>query len=138
MAQLYIEAVLNNYSLGNPRIDRNVHILFEPRIKGEYQDVSFTFFYSPVEENNTNYLGANLLWGIGNMEKQKMRGGISLLGCFNPEDPGTITPFSFSVTPFYSIMKGDFIFQVAATLNPLLMNDYRTAGKIQATIKAVY
>lgn len=136
--QLYIEAVLKDYAPGKKRIDRNIHMLFEPRIKGEYQDISLTFFYSPVEENNTNFLGTNLLWGIGNMERHKMRGGISLLGSFNPENPGTLTPFSFSVTPFYSIMKGDFVFQIAAALNPLLMSDYRTAGKIQATIKAVY
>ncbi|HKL85985.1 MAG TPA: hypothetical protein VJ861_06610 [Treponemataceae bacterium] len=136
--QLYIEAIIKEYSPGETRIDRNIHILFEPRIKGEYQDVSFTFFYSPTKENNTNFLGTNLLWGIGSIEKQKMRGGLSLLGTFNPENPGTLTPFSFSVTPFYSIMKGDFLFQIAATLNPLLMNDYRSAAKIQGTIKAVY
>jgi len=146
--ELYVSAGIRNAQSFGSRIDRDLHLIFEPRVRWEKADLALSFFSSPAfpenslsdpdVESESNYLGANALVGFGNLDTQGMRGGISLLGSINPEDPGTVTPFSFSVTPFYSMMISDFQLTLSAAIKPLLMDEIDTAMEICISMKAVY
>ena len=135
---LFIEGILKDYAPGSKkRIDRNIHVLFEPRIQLRPADIAF-IFYSPLEEENTNYIGGNLLIGFGDLKKTRMRGGMSVLASIDPNNPGTISPFSFSLTPFYAVAKGDFAIESAAVIHPLSFDEWRSAVQLQLRVKAVY
>jgi len=146
--ELYVAAGVRNTEFRNSRIDRNVFLIFEPRLYWENADLALSFFSSPVFPENSystisteaesNYLGASILAGFGNIDTLRMRGGVSLLGSINPSDPGTVTPFSFSVTPFYSMMVSDFLLTLSTAIKPLLLDDPETAMEICVKIKAVY
>ncbi len=136
---LFIEGILKDYAPGSKkRIDRNIHVLFEPRIQLRPADIALSFFYSPLEEENTNYIGGNLLIGFGGLKKNRMRGGMSVLASIDPNNPGTISPFSFSLTPFYAVAKGDFAIESAAVIHPLSFDEWRSAVQLQLRVKAVY
>lgn len=146
--ELYVSVGIRNARSLGSRIDRDLYLIFEPRLRWEKADLALSFFSSPAfpenslsdpnVESESNYLGANILAGFGNLDTQGMRGGISLLGSINPEDPGTVTPFSFSVTPFYSMMISDFQLTVSTAIKPLLMDEIDTAMEICISMKAVY
>ena len=68
----------------NTHIDRNLYFLFEPRIFWNHADLALSFFSTPSGTDST-FLGANILAGFGNLRKSGMRGGLSLLGCIDPE-----------------------------------------------------
>ncbi len=146
--ELYFSAGLGNSEFGDSRLGRNLYLVFEPRLYWDNADLALSFFSSPVfpgndlsyvpEDAESNYLGGNLLAGFGNLETLGMRGGISLLGSINPEDPGSVTPFSFSVTPFYTMMVSDFKLTVSSAIKPLLLGDPGTAIVICCSLKAVY
>ncbi|HNY17220.1 MAG TPA: hypothetical protein PK542_05960 [Treponemataceae bacterium] len=145
---LYISAGLRNTEFENSKIGRNLYFVFEPRLYWERTDLALTFFSSPVfpdnaisyipEDSESNYLGANLLVGFGNLEEIGMRGGVSLLGSINPKDPGSVTPFSFSVTPFYTMMVSDFKCTLSTAIKPLSLDDPERAIQISLSMKAVY
>lgn len=146
--ELYLSAGFRNTEFRNAELGRNLYLVFEPRLYWDYADLAISFFSSPVfpdndlsyvpEDSESNYLGANLLVGFGNLETLGMRGGISLLETINPEEPGTATPFSFSVTPFYTMMVSDFKLTVSSAIKPLLLADPGTAIEICFSLKAVY
>ena len=122
---------------------RHVYFIFEPRLYWRLVDFAVTFFSSPVENETDqsiegNYFGANFLTAIGNLEEKGIRGGISILGSINPENPGTITPFSFSLSPFCSMMVMDYVCTVTVEINPLLLSEPSQMGEINISLKAVY
>ena len=90
-----------------------------------------------VEAEN-NFLGLNLLVATGNLDYNKWRAGASFLASMDPEDPGTITPFSFSISPFYTIRISDYTLDITAVLRPLHLDDIREAGEVRILLKAVY
>lgn len=146
--ELYTEIGIKSFSVGQSGLDRNLYFLFEPRLYWERADMAISFFSSPVFPSNvpgyvtvdaeSNYIGANLLTAFGNIRLDRMRGGISLLGSINPADPGTVTPFSFSISPFYSIMISDFLLDITAVIKPLLYDDPESVGELRLNLKAVY
>jgi len=146
--ELYTEIGIRSFTPGNAESERNLYVLFEPRIHWDNSDLALSFFSSPVfpanlpgytvPDSESNYLGANVLVGLGNLQIHRMRGGISLLGSINPGDPGTFTPFSLSVSPFYAIRFSDFEFDITAVIKPLLIPDPYSMGELQLRLKAVY
>jgi hypothetical protein len=146
--ELYVSAGLRNSEFENSKIGRNLYFVFEPRLYWDRTDIALSFFSSPVfpdnaisyvpEDSESNYLGANLLVGFGNLDAIGMRGGVSFLGSINPKDPGSVTPFSFSVTPFYTMRVSDIKCTLATAIKPLSLDDPKRAIQISVSLKAVY
>jgi len=145
--ELYVEAGIRGLEAGMDEAGKNLYLLFEPRLHLGMTDVVLSFFSSPVFPENlpqqaveaeSNYLGFNGLIAWGRLDLERMRGGISVLGCLDPEDPGTVTPFSFSVSPFYSVRLSDYVINVTAVVKPLLFDDPREAVELRLLLKAVY
>ncbi len=146
--ELYLTMGLGNSEFGDSEMGRRLYLVFEPRIYWERADLALAFFSSPVfpanavssvpEDSESVYLGANALVGFGNLDTDGMRAGVSFLGSINPDDPGSVTPFSFSVTPFYSMMISDFQFTLSSAIKPLSLDDPGTAIEICLSLKAVY
>ncbi len=148
---LYTEIGIRESTPKTAILERNMYLLFEPRVRLAAMDFALTFFSVPLSTDSPefsgideqwipegNYLGLNLLLGIGNLDAHGKRGGISLLGSINPLDPGEITPFSFSISPFYTVRISDFLLEVAAILRPLHFDTPQYAGEFRASFKAVY
>lgn len=146
--QLYAEAGLRQFDSGSHNLGKNMYLLFEPRIYLEHAEIALSFFSSPVFPENapqhmaieaeSNYIGLNFLLAFGNIDYKKWRSGISFLASMDPEDPGTLTPFSFSISPFYTIRLSDYTLDITAVLKPLHLDDIREAGEIRLLLKAVY
>jgi len=146
--ELFIELGAKSFVPGSSRSERNLYALFEPRIHGKTTDFALSFFVSPVFPDNipgyipndaqSTYLGTNILFGFGDLRFDHKRGGISFLGSINPEDSGVITPFSFAVSPFYSMMVSDFVFEIVTTIKPLLLDTPLSMGEVHISLKAVY
>ena len=124
--ELYMQAGIIPFDpSGSAKPEKNLYLVFEPRLHFGFLDVALSFFASPLLSNagiiEGNYLGGNVLAGIGNIEIDRMRGGISLMGTIDPERPGVLTPFTFVITPFYTIMIADYLLEMSAALNPLGM-----------------
>jgi hypothetical protein len=146
--ELYAEAGIRSVTYGTSHIDRNLYLLFEPRLHWDHSDLFLSFFSSPVfpvnnpsyipADSESNYLGANILAAFGNLERDKRRCGVSILGSINPLNPGTLTPFTFSVSPFFSMMVSDFLFDITAVIKPLLLDHPYSMGELRIQVKAVY
>lgn len=141
--ELYMQAGIIPYDpSGSVKLEKDLYLVFEPRLHFGFLDVALSFFESPLLSDTGdikgNYLGGNVLAGIGNTDTDRMRGGISLMGTIDPENPGILTPFTFIVTPFYTIKVSDYLLEMSAALNPLGMNSLSSAGKIRISMKAVY
>ncbi|HQB88320.1 MAG TPA: hypothetical protein PLJ76_04845 [Treponemataceae bacterium] len=146
--ELYAEAGLRQFDSGMEDLGKNMYLLFEPRMYLGKADVFLSFFSSPVFPENmgrniaveaeNNFLGLNLLVATGNLDYNKWRAGASFLASMDPEDPGTITPFSFSISPFYTIRISDYTLDITAVLRPLHLDDIREAGEVRILLKAVY
>lgn len=117
----------------------NLFFVFEPRLVRENADLSFAFFSAPsgLEEAEGTFLGLNALAGFGNLSRSGIRGGVSVLTSFDPANPASVTPFSFSLSPFCSIMVRDFLLNLTIVVNPLLLDDPEKMGQIQLHFKAV-
>lgn len=135
---LYTSVGLKDFVPGESVPEDNIYFVFEPRISFEKSDLSLSFFSSPVETTGRTHLGANALFSIGKLKRDKMRAGISILGSFDSKNPGAVTPLSFSASPFYSMMFGDMVFETTAILKPLLFEHPASAFEIQLGMKAVY
>jgi len=133
---IYTEVGVRITEFNNTHIDRNVYFLFEPRIVWDKADLAISFFSTPSGMDST-FFGANLLAGFGSLRRSGMRGGISLLGCMDPERPTTLTPFTFSVSPFYSIMLSDLLFNITVMIKPLQLSEPENMGELQLSLKAV-
>jgi hypothetical protein len=142
--ELYMQAGINQFSANEGEaIGKKVYVLFEPRLHFEWTDLSIAFFSSPVTSTTNSlltgdYLGANALLAVGSIAKQGMRGGISVLGMIDPEDPGTVTPFTFSITPFYTFRVSENIIAVSVMMNPLVLQSPGAAVEAQISLKAAY
>lgn len=157
--EIYAEAGVRKTEMGANQLARSLYFLFEPRLIGENSDVAFTFFSVPIRTDATGtasgsastgvtsgtttdgtdntYLGANILVGFGNLKKSHFRGGFSVLGCVDPKQPKSVTPMSFSVSPFCTIMVDDFRLNLTLVINPLLLDNAAEMGEIQISLKAV-
>ncbi len=146
--ELYGEAGIRSISIGSDDIGKNLYFLFESRLHTNAIDSVFSFFSSPVfpstlrnesiMEAETMFLGLNALIAWGRLPIERIRTGISFLGALNPDDPGTVTPFSFSVSPFVTCRLSDYDIQVTAVIKPLLLDDPGTAGELRFLLKAVF
>lgn len=146
--QIYAEAGLKQFDSGSSDLGKNMYLLFEPRIYLENTEFALSFFSSPVFPENapqhvaieaeSNYIGINFLVAFGNTDYKKWRSGISFLTSMDPEEPGTLTPFSFSISPFYTIQLSDYTLDITAVLKPLHLDDISEAGEIRLLFKAVY
>lgn len=146
--QLYAEAGLKKFDSGSSDLGKNMYLLFEPRMYFDNAEIALSFFSSPVFPENApshmaieaenNYIGLNFLLAFGNTDYRKWRSGISLLASMDPENPGSLTPFSFSISPFYTIRLSDYTLDITAVINPLHLDDIRDAGEIRLLFKAVY
>ncbi|ULQ60214.1 hypothetical protein K7I13_02545 [Brucepastera parasyntrophica] len=147
-SELYMKTELRYFSSNDFDISRNIYLLFEPRVYWKHADLALSFFASPVFPDNvpvyakieseSNYFGCNVKFSAGSANKYRIRGGINLLGSINPQEPAAISPFTFSVCPFYSMIISDFFLEFMVVINPLLLDDLWSAGEIRLHIKAVY
>ncbi len=146
--ELYAEAGLRQFDTGSRDLGKNMYLLFEPRLYLDNSEIALSFFSSPVFPENapphiaveaeSNYIGLNVLFALGDIDVKKWRGGISFLASMDPEDPGTLTPFAFTISPFYTIRLSDYTLDVTAVLKPLHLDDINEAGEIRFLFKAVY
>ena len=129
-------------------INSQFYVLFEPRVKKEKYNLAISFFMaSPFqlpkdidtkELRKTNFLGFNILVGFGNLELHRMTGGFSILTAVNLLNITEVTPFSFSIAPFFTVATGQVEFNFRLPVNPLLYKDLRRAIMGQVSVKAVY
>jgi hypothetical protein len=87
---------------------------------------------------DTTYIGINALLGVGNLAVNRVRGGLSLLGAIDPNDPADKTPFSLSATPFVEFLASDFLVGVRATVRPFEYGELESFADVQISVKAVY
>ncbi|MGP1437544.1 MAG: hypothetical protein ACTTKH_00560 [Treponema sp.] len=142
----FARLALQNF--GWKELNSQFYVLFEPRITRPLFNVAVSFFMSsPFQlpsdlENkdlrNTNFIGFNLLVGVGNLEEHKVNGGISLLTSVNLLNFTEITPFTFSIGPFLTAKAGEVELNFKIPFNPLLYADLRRAVMAQFSVKAVY
>lgn len=135
-------------NLGWEELNSQFYVLFEPRIKRELFNVAISFFMSsPFQLPNdleskelraTNFIGFNLLLGLGNLEEHRVNGGFSLLTSVNLLNFTEVTPFTFSIGPFITTKIGDIELSFKIPFNPLMYADLRRAVMAQFSVKAVY
>lgn len=126
----------------------NFYASFEARIKKDMIKSSIACFVSPVfllpQSINDPLLKDSFFTGVsadirvGNIETKNMEGGIHLMGTVNPLKPTIITPFSFLISPFYTIRANDFTVDFRLPINPLLYKNISKMITAQISIKAVY
>lgn len=145
---LYVEAGTKAQTADPDEVAKSLYFLFEPRFSAGLFDFALSFFSAPVaaDDNESaiaaeyegSFLGFNALIAAGRMKEHGFRAGLSLLGCVDPDDPGTVSPLTFSVTPFASMMLSDYEASLAAVIKPLNVDHPSKAGELRVTIKAVY
>lgn len=145
---LYLSAGIRSFIPGTSDLKRDLYFLFEPRISAGFADMAFAFFSSPVFAANTpaylgiqaesNFLGSNIALSFGDLDRHRIRGGVNALGTINPEQPAALTPFSLSVSPYFSFRVSDFVFDLTAVIKPLLYDDLLRMGELSLSVKAVY
>lgn len=126
----------------------NFYASFEARIKKDLIKSTISSFVSPVfllpKSINDPLLKDSFFTGLsadisfGNLETKNMEGGFFLMGALNPLKPTIITPFSFLISPFYTIKATSFILDFRLPVNPLLYKDIAKMITAQISIKAVY
>ena len=136
------------HNLSWNEINSQFYVLFEPRVKKEKYNIAVSFFMSSPfqlpkdmddkELRKTNFLGFNILVGFGNLEINRMMGGLSLLTAVNILNVTEVTPFTFSIAPFLTVAAGQVEFDFRLPFNPLLYKDLRRAIMGQVSVKAVY
>ena len=126
----------------------NFYASFEARIKKDLIRSNIACFVAPVFLlpksindpllKDSFFTGLSADVGLGNLETKNMEGGIHLMGTVNPLKPTMITPFSFLISPFYTIRADGFTLDFRLPVNPLLYNDISKMIMAQISIKAVY
>lgn len=145
---LYAECGLRRFTWGDSNLGEKLYALFESRLRWESADLTLSFFSSPsfpenvpvtiVVDPDTTYIGINALIGVGNLAVNRVRGGLSLLGAIDPNDPADKTPFSLSATPFVEFLASDFLVGVRATVRPFEYGELESFADVQISVKAVY
>ncbi|UTC68138.1 MULTISPECIES: hypothetical protein [unclassified Treponema] len=123
----------------------NFYASFEARIKKNFMQSAVACFVSPVfllpqsikdpSLKDSFFMGLSADISFGNSDTH---GGIHLMGTVNPLKPTVITPFSFLVSPFYTLKFESIEFDFRLPVNPLLYNDISKMITAQISIKAVY
>ena len=141
-------AKVSPQNLSPEEFTKSFYALFEARIKKNIFTASISSFLSPVfllpagitntSLKDSSFLGLNALLAFGNLTESKMEGGLSVLLSVNPQKPALITPFSFSIAPFYTVRTGNVELDFRLPINPLLYNDLKSMIVGQFSIKAVY
>lgn len=134
--------------LGWEELNSQFYVLFEPRIVRQLFNVAISFFMSSPfqlpsdleskELRATNFIGFNLLLGLGNLEEHRVNGGFSLLTSVNLLNFTEVTPFTFSIGPFITTKIGEIELSCKIPFNPLMYADLRRAVTAQVSVKAVY
>jgi hypothetical protein len=134
--------------LGWEEFNSQFYVLFEPRITRPLFNIAISFFMaSPFQLPNdlqtkglreTNFIGFNLLLGLGNLEEHRVNGGFSLLTSVNLLNFTEVTPFTFSIAPFITTKIGDVELSCKIPFNPLMYADLRRAVMAEVSVKAVY
>jgi len=127
-------------------LTERAYLIFEPRLHRPHADFAISFFSSPIfSDSGTDpstyvgtYVGANLLIALGSLDRDRVRGGMTVSGALDPARPGDITPLSFSVNPFIEFLVSDFLIDTALSINPFRLEDPATAGELRVSLKAVY
>ncbi|MGP1440508.1 MAG: hypothetical protein ACTTJ3_07205 [Treponema sp.] len=158
MGSIHIEEYELFFEMGFARLAlqdlsfENLHsqfyVLFEPRITRPLFNVAISFFMSsPFQLPNdleskelraTNFIGFNLLLGLGNLEEHRINGGFSLLTSVNLLNFTEVTPFTFSIGPFITTKVGEVELKLKVPFNPLMYADLRRAVMAEVSVKAVY
>ena len=135
-------------NLGWEELNSQFYVLFEPRITRRLFNLAISFFMSSpfqlpsdLESNklrSTNFIGFNLLLGLGNLEEHKVNGGFSLLTSVNLLNFTEVTPFTFSIGPFITTKIADVELSCKIPFNPLMYANLRRAIMAQVSVKAVY
>lgn len=126
----------------------NFYASFEARIKKDLIKSSISAFVSPIfllpqiindaSLKDSFFAGLSADIRFGNLETKNMEGGIHIMGTVNPLKPTIITPFSFLISPFYTLNADGFTLDFRLPVNPLLYKDISKMITAQISIKAVY
>ncbi|UTC76230.1 hypothetical protein E4O03_05895 [Treponema sp. OMZ 792] len=126
----------------------NFYASFEARIKKDFIRSSIACFVSPIfllpqsindpSLKDSFFTGLSADVSLGNLETKNMEGGINMMGTVNPLKPTMITPFSFLISPFYTLRADGFTLDFRLPVNPLLYKDISKMITAQISIKAVY
>ncbi len=143
--EVFVQLGLLDFTPGTG-LERKAYLIFEPRIHAEHADFAMGFFSSPLYSDTEatdasyegTYIGTNLLIAVGSLELDRVRGGLSISGAFDPENPGSVSPLTFSLNPFISFAISDYVLDTSISINPLRLADPATAGEIRVSLKAVY
>jgi len=146
--ELYAEFGISRYEIGETDPGTKMFFLFEPRLTGNISHLALTFFALPVYPENIptslpadtegTYAGLNLLLAFGNPDKHRFQGGLNVLTTINPDDPDTVTPFSFVASPFVSMRVGSFIFDTRFNIRPLKFKQPVRVIESQLGFKVVF
>jgi len=117
----------------------NIYAFFEPRIALEHVNFDFTFFVSKIRNPQDNgffpvsplikpfnivynelYGGANIFFGFGNMEVDKMQGGFHSFVAMPATRPVNIPSLLIALTPFYTLNIGPCDIDLRCSVYPLL------------------
>ncbi len=142
LANIPIQKVLSLKDLAS-----HLYLLVEPGIKRDFFDMALSFFLSSpfqlpkdlekIGVRGNNFVGLNLLLGFGNLEMYRLHGGISLLTALSLPNVAEITPFTFSIAPFFTFVLSDFEFNLKMPFNPLFYNDLRRSVVFEFSVKAL-
>lgn len=117
----------------------NIYAFFEPRIALEHINFDFTFFVSKIRDPQYNgffpapplikpfnisynelYGGLNILFGFGNMELDKMQGGLHSFVAMPATRRVTLPSMLIALTPFYTVNVGPCDLDFRCPVYPLL------------------
>lgn len=139
---IYTEAGLKKTNLRSQALTAdligNLFAFFEPKVHLQRMNLDFTFFASGIREGhrpaafphipllkpfmfkqNDLFGGLNTFLGIGNMELDKLQGGMHILAAVNIHNPQNIKAFVFALTPFFTADIGLCNLDIRATVFPL-------------------
>lgn len=142
--EFYAELGVGDVTPGSG-MEREMYMLFEPRIHRERSEFAFAFFSSPTAaaspfepDQSGTTLGTNLRLSFGSLDLDRMKGSIAATAAFDPERPGTVTPLNMSVGPSFSCLISDYRLDACVELFPFRLDDMSTAGVFTLSLKAVY
>ena len=117
----------------------NIFAFFEPRIALDHMNFDFTFFVSKIRDPQFNgffpapslikpftiiynelYGGLNMFFGFGNMEVDKMQGGLQSFVAMPITRPVTMQAVLIALTPFYTLNIGPCDLDLRCSVYPLL------------------
>ncbi|UTC48155.1 hypothetical protein [Treponema vincentii] len=117
----------------------NIFAFFEPRVSLEHANFDFTFFVSKIREPQQNgffpaaplikpftvfhhelYGGLNMFFGFGNLEFDKMQGGLYSFVAMPITRAVNMSSVLLALTPFYTLNIGPCDLELRCSVYPLL------------------